>query len=59
MATYEYKCESGHLYTEVRPMTQEQTRDTCPKPDCSKKLNRVYSAAPAIFKGKGFYSTGG
>lgn len=59
MATYEYKCENGHPYTEVRSMKEEQIRTLCPKPDCSTKLIRIYTAAPTIFKGKGFYSTGG
>jgi putative FmdB family regulatory protein len=60
MATYEYKCENnGHTYTEVRHMSEEQKRTICVKPDCGSKLVRVYSAAAAIFKGKGFYSTGG
>lgn len=59
MATYEYKCENGHPYTEVRSMTEEQQRTLCPKPDCSTKLTRVYSSAPVIFKGRGFYKTGG
>lgn len=59
MATYEYVCTNGHPYTEVRGMTEEQQRTLCPKPDCSTPLKRVYSSAPVIFKGKGFYKTGG
>jgi putative FmdB family regulatory protein len=60
MATYEYKCEdNGHPYIEVRSMSEEQKRTTCTKPDCDSKLIRVYSSAPVIFKGRGFYKTGG
>jgi putative FmdB family regulatory protein len=57
MATYEYKCENhGHTYTEVRPMSEEQKRTTCVKPDCSSKLVRVFSAPPVTFKGTGFHT---
>jgi putative FmdB family regulatory protein len=59
MATYEYKCPVGHIYTEVRSMTEEQRRTTCPKPDCSGKLVRVFSAPPVTFKGTGFHTRAG
>lgn len=57
MATYEYKCDNDHLYVEQRSMTEPETEKFCEI--CEKELRRVYSAPPAIFKGKGFYSTGG
>jgi putative FmdB family regulatory protein len=57
MATYEYKCPSEHLYTEVRAMSEEQKVTKCPT--CGEPLSRIYSTAAAIFKGRGFYSTGG
>ena len=59
MATYDYICENGHSNTQVRPMTEEQTIFTCDKDGCDAELKRVYDAAPAIFKGRGFYKTGG
>ena len=57
MATYEYKCSADHLYTEVRLMSEEQIITECPT--CGELLSRIYSTATAIFKGRGFYSTGG
>jgi putative FmdB family regulatory protein len=59
MPTYEYKCEDGHLYTEVRGMTEEQKQIECL--ECGKTLLRVFAgASPSIqFKGGGFYSNGG
>jgi putative FmdB family regulatory protein len=57
MATYEYKCSAEHLYTEVRAMSEEQKVTKCPT--CGEPLSRIYSTAAAIFKGRGFYSTGG
>jgi putative FmdB family regulatory protein len=59
MPTYCYTCESGHPYEEVRAMSEEQQRTVCPKPDCAKPLKRVFETAPIMFKGRGFYSTGG
>ena len=57
MATYEYKCSADHLYTEVRLMSEKQIITECPT--CGELLSRIYSTATAIFKGRGFYSTGG
>lgn len=60
MPTYDYKCEAnGHPYREVRPMSEDQQRTTCPKPDCGSPLKRVFESSPVLFKGRGFYSTGG
>jgi putative FmdB family regulatory protein len=57
MATYEYKCEDGHPYTEVRSMHEDQQVYACP--ECEKPLIRIYYSAPVQFKGRGFYKTGG
>ena len=59
MATYEYICELGHNVIIERPMTVEEGDPTCTAPLCDAQLKRVWSAAPTIFKGRGFYSTGG
>jgi len=59
MATYEYECEKGHYNIQERPMTEEQTIYTCSAPECIEALKRIYSAPAALFKGRGFYSTGG
>jgi predicted nucleic acid-binding Zn ribbon protein len=59
MATYDYLCDNGHNSTQVRAMTEEQTIFTCIEDSCNSELKRVWDAAPAIFKGRGFYKTGG
>lgn len=60
MATYEYKCKANnHDYVEVRSMDAPQQRTVCPKPDCSSELIRVFGTSAIMFKGRGFYSTGG
>lgn len=59
MPTYQYVCEVGHPYEEVRGMSDPQQRTVCPKPDCAKPLKRKFETAPIMFKGRGFYSTGG
>jgi putative FmdB family regulatory protein len=59
MATYEYVCEIGHRVIQERSMTQEQTDFLCSAPECQEQLKRVYSTPGVLFKGSGFYSTGG
>jgi predicted nucleic acid-binding Zn ribbon protein len=59
MATYEYECAQGHYNIQERPMAEEQTIYTCSSPHCEEALKRIYSAPAAMFKGRGFYSTGG
>jgi predicted nucleic acid-binding Zn ribbon protein len=59
MATYEYICIAGHSNIQTRPMTQEQTVFECELDNCSSELKRVYDAASVVFKGRGFYKTGG
>ena len=59
MATYEYTCDDNHVYVDERPMADEDAIVGSKCEICTKELKRVYSSAAAIFKGKGFYSTGG
>jgi putative FmdB family regulatory protein len=59
MPTYQYICENGHEYQEIRGMTEDQTRSTCAEPGCSAKLKRKFSAPPITFKGGGFSSNRG
>jgi predicted nucleic acid-binding Zn ribbon protein len=59
MATYEYICANGHTNIQIRLMTENQTIFECQVKECSLKLQRVYNAAPIVFKGRGFYKTGG
>ncbi len=57
MPTYEYKCSEGHVYTEVRGISEETKVTECP--ECGKPLNRIFSAPPITFKGSGFSKTHG
>lgn len=57
MPIYEYKCASGHQYSESRPMTQPQSLKVCPK--CGHDLKPSYSVPSIQLVGKGFYSNGG
>ena len=59
MATYEYLCEVGHRVIQQRAMNEEQTDFLCSAPECQAQLKRVYSTPGVLFKGSGFYSTGG
>jgi putative FmdB family regulatory protein len=59
MPTYAYECEEGHPYEEARGMSDPQQREVCPKPDCAKSLRRKFESSSILFKGRGFYSTGG
>jgi predicted nucleic acid-binding Zn ribbon protein len=40
-------------------MNEEQTDFFCSAPECQAQLKRVYSTPGVMFKGSGFYSTGG
>ena len=57
MPTYEYKCDNGHKYIEVRSMNDKETNKTCTEDGCGVKLKRVFSSPPVTFKGGGFSST--
>ena len=59
MAIYEYMCESKHVYIDERPMVEEDNVVGSPCEICTNDLQRVYSSTATIFKGRGFYSTGG
>jgi putative FmdB family regulatory protein len=55
MPLYEYKCTScGHL-SEIRHGFSENHEGVCAL--CGAALARVFSAAPIVFKGSGFYVT--
>ena len=57
MASYDYTCTSGHVYTETRSMSEDQKVTVCPVEGCGLVLNRIWEAVPTVFNGKGFYST--
>jgi putative FmdB family regulatory protein len=52
MASYEYTCENGHTYIEVRSMNEDQKETKCP--ECGGDLTRKFTAPPIGFKGAGF-----
>jgi putative FmdB family regulatory protein len=52
MASYEYTCDNGHTYVEVRSMNEDQKETQCP--ECGGDLKRIYTAPPIGFKGAGF-----
>jgi putative FmdB family regulatory protein len=54
LPTYEYRCESGHLY-EKREGFDAPAKQKCQV--CGKKAQRLLSAPPIVFKGSGFYKT--
>jgi len=55
MPIYEYKCSACHFRFERRQSFDEEPVAICPK--CQGKAHRVIHSVPAIFKGKGFYTT--
>ena len=60
MAMYDYVCEEGHTTTHERGMSEPEPETlTCSKESCTSAPKRVYSAPATIFKGRGFFSTGG
>jgi len=55
MPLYDYKCTKCGTVREIRHGFQETYEEPCPA--CGAALTRVFSAAPIVFKGSGFYAT--
>jgi putative FmdB family regulatory protein len=55
MPLYEYKCTSCGEISEIRHGFSENPSRSCPS--CGAMMARVFSAAPIVFKGSGFYVT--
>ncbi|HEY9085174.1 MAG TPA: FmdB family zinc ribbon protein [Candidatus Tyrphobacter sp.] len=55
MPLYDYRCTACGKVTEVRHGFEERFSGTCPA--CGGALQRVFNAAPILFKGSGFYVT--
>ncbi len=55
MPTYEYRCSGCHGTVERWQSFNDQPLTLCPT--CGGSLRRVFSAAPVIFKGSGWYCT--
>jgi putative FmdB family regulatory protein len=52
---YEYRCEQCGAVSDVRHGYGETATEPCA--NCGGRLVRVFSAAPVVFKGSGFYKT--
>ena len=55
MPLYDYKCTACGTVSEVRHGFDQTHTDPCPS--CGGAMARVFSAAPIVFKGSGFYKT--
>jgi putative FmdB family regulatory protein len=55
MPLYDYKCKQCGKVSEVRHGFNESHTDPCPA--CGGAMQRVFSAAPIVFKGSGYYIT--
>ena len=55
MPLYDYKCKQCGKVTEVRHGFDATHTDPCPS--CGGAVQRVFSAAPIVFKGSGYYVT--
>jgi putative FmdB family regulatory protein len=55
MPLYEYKCAACGRVSEIRHGFNENHDDPCPA--CGGVMRRIFSAAPIVFKGSGFYVT--
>lgn len=55
MPLYDYKCTQCETVREVRHGFKESHDEPCPA--CGAPMTRVFSAAPIVFKGSGFYAT--
>lgn len=55
MPLYDYQCRSCRKTVEVRHGFKETYDEVCP--DCGGEMARVFTPAPILFKGSGFYLT--
>ncbi len=55
MPLYDYQCRSCKKTIEVRHGFKETFDDACA--DCGGEMARVFTPAPILFKGSGFYLT--
>jgi putative FmdB family regulatory protein len=53
---YDYRCPMCNMTWELE-LSMEHDLVRCN--DCGTQANRIFSAPGVVFKGKGFYSTGG
>lgn len=57
MPTYEFKCDSCNVVVEFIFKVEELETPNCEL--CKSPMHRVYGAPGIVFKGTGFYKTGG
>ena len=55
MPIYEYECDLCRYQFEKKQRFYDEAEAVCP--ECQGRARRVLHAAPAIFKGSGFYIT--
>lgn len=55
MPLYDYKCQQCGKVAEVRHGFDDRYEEPCPA--CGGAMQRVFSAAPIVFKGSGYYVT--
>ena len=55
MPIYEYQCENCSCRFELKRSFNDSSVVTCPQ--CRSNTRRIFSPAPIIFKGPGFYVT--
>ena len=56
MPLYEFSCSTcGQKFEKTLPLNADQTGVRCPSGH--RKVQRVYTALPVMFKGNGFYVT--
>ena len=58
MPTYSYRCNDDKALLELSRSVDDRD-DLVECPQCNREMVREYQANPVIFKGTGFYSTGG
>jgi putative FmdB family regulatory protein len=58
MPTYSYRCNDDKALLELSRSVDDRD-DLVECPQCNREMTREYQPNPVIFKGTGFYSTGG
>lgn len=58
MPTYDFKCDTCGNLVEVKRSIQ-YAEDPYYCPTCGDQMKKVFSPIPAVFKGGGFFKTGG
>jgi putative FmdB family regulatory protein len=54
MPVYEYRCDRGHTFEVIQPMTDDPVTSCS---TCNAPVQRVFHPVAVHFKGSGFYTT--